>query len=128
MTLPLGPLQLYELKGAEFLLLRYVKSRVLTDTCKCTEQQPSQETVEKLSKMLSLRKLSPIIRDGLICVGDFVLFTDETLARGTWSKGLVQDTVTSEDCHVREMLLRTPEGIIRRDIRCVCLLERVEDT
>ena len=56
-------------------------------------------------------------------VGDYALFTGESLARGTWSKGIVQDTVASEDGHVREVLLRTPKGIVTRNIRRVCLLE-----
>jgi len=60
-------------------------------------------------------------------VGDFVLFTGENLNRGNWRKGVIREVVVANDGHVREVLLRTSNGIVRRDIRRICLLEGAED-
>ena len=59
--------------------------------------------------------------------GDFVLLVGENMARGNWSKAVVVDAIQGTDGHVREVILRTTNGTIRRDVRRICLLEGVED-
>ncbi|KAF4530950.1 hypothetical protein B566_EDAN018985 [Ephemera danica] len=56
-------------------------------------------------------------------VGDLVLVVNEQLSRGNWRKGLVTETMQSQDGHVRKVTVKTQNGIVLRDIRKVCLLE-----
>ena len=55
--------------------------------------------------------------------GDFVLLVDSGVARGCWKRGIVTDVVLSDDDCVREMSVRTAEGVVRRNVRKFCLLE-----
>ena len=52
-----------------------------------------------------------------------MLLVDSNVARGCWKRGVVTDVVLSDDNCVREVSVRTAEGVMRRDVRKVCLLE-----
>lgn len=56
-------------------------------------------------------------------VGELVLLSDANAPRGKWSKAVVIDVVHSSDGLVREAVLKTNKGEIRRDIRSLCRLE-----
>ena len=56
-------------------------------------------------------------------MGDFVLLVDNNVARGCWKRGVVTDVTISDDDCVRQVFVRTAEGVVRRDVRKVFLLE-----
>ena len=56
-------------------------------------------------------------------VGDLVLLFDKGLPRGSWNKALITEVVRGDDNCVREVVVRHAEGILRRDVRKICLLE-----
>jgi hypothetical protein len=56
-------------------------------------------------------------------VGDLVLLIGGSRSVGTWPKGVVSEVVEGSDKHVRDVYVRTSTGIIKRDIRSLCLLE-----
>ena len=55
--------------------------------------------------------------------GDLLLIQDENIPRGRWPKGVVEEVVEGTDGRVRQVLLRTANGMVRRDIRQLCRLE-----
>ncbi|CAL8088177.1 unnamed protein product [Calicophoron daubneyi] len=55
--------------------------------------------------------------------GDLVLVLDEKCPRGKWPKGLVVEIYPDDQGYVRQVDIRTTGGVIRRDIRNLCLLE-----
>ena len=72
----------------------------------------------------SLHELQKWYRKGRnFRVGDFVLLVDNNVARGCWKRGIVTDVVLSDDNCVRQVFVRTAEGVVRRDVRKVCLME-----
>ena len=56
-------------------------------------------------------------------VGDLVIMKDGHIPRGQWPKALVEETLPDSDGVVRQVLVRSTNGIFRRDIRKPCLLE-----
>lgn len=60
-------------------------------------------------------------------IGDLVLVSDVRTSRGLWPKGVVERTVAGKDGLIREVFVRTNAGILRRDIRQLCLLEATLD-
>ena len=54
--------------------------------------------------------------------GDVVMVANE-LSRRRWPLGVVEDLEASGDGLVRTVIIRTKDGLIRRDIRKICLLE-----
>ncbi|XP_013384334.1 uncharacterized protein LOC106154518 [Lingula anatina] len=56
-------------------------------------------------------------------VGDLVLIIDENAPRGCWPKALVQQVFPDRFGHVRQVMLKTSKGQLRRDVRKLCLLE-----
>ena len=58
-----------------------------------------------------------------IKIGDLVLVVDESTHRSQWPLGLVQDVHSGSDGIVREVMVHTTHGSLRRDIRKICLLE-----
>lgn len=60
-------------------------------------------------------------------VGDLVLIIDRRVARGKWPKGVVSGITEGNDMRVREALIRTSNGVVRRDVRKLCLLEGVSE-
>ncbi len=59
--------------------------------------------------------------------GDLVLITKTDSPRGHWPKGVVIETFPGPDGLVRQVSIKTANGIIRRDVRSLCLLEGAED-
>lgn len=55
--------------------------------------------------------------------GDLVLVSDERVVRGQWPLGIVEDTYQDQDGLVRRVLVRTANGLFKRDVRKLCLLE-----
>ena len=55
--------------------------------------------------------------------GDVVLIVSEALSRDSWPLGIVDRCIPGSDGLVRTVDIRTSTGVIRRDIRKVCLLE-----
>lgn len=56
-------------------------------------------------------------------VGDLVLLADKNLSRGQWPKGSVEQTYPDSEGMVRQVVVRTADGVYRRDVRKLCLLE-----
>ena len=56
-------------------------------------------------------------------VGDLVIMKDTNIPRGQWPKALVQETLPDSDGVVRQVLVRSETGVLRRDVRKLCLLE-----
>ena len=52
-----------------------------------------------------------------------MLFADKNLPRGQWPKGLVEQTFPDSEGMVRQVVVRTADGVYRRDVRKLCLLE-----
>ena len=87
----------------------------------CAQEFWSRWKREYVSLLQELQKLHRTARN--FCVSDFVLLVDSNVARGCWKRGVVTDIVLSDvDC-VREVSVRTAEGVVRRDVRKMCLLE-----
>ncbi|CAH8656984.1 unnamed protein product [Dicrocoelium dendriticum] len=59
--------------------------------------------------------------------GDLVLIADVRTPRGLWPKGIIEEAKAGRDGLVREVLIRTNKGTLRRDVRQVCLLEETLD-
>jgi len=57
-------------------------------------------------------------------IGDLVLLFDKGVPRGSWKKGFVTEIVRGDDGYVREVVVRHAEGLLRRDVRKICLLEQ----
>ena len=57
--------------------------------------------------------------------GDVVILVKDNRLKNEWPLGLVVETKLSEDGHVREVEVKTSKGVVRRDIRGICLLEGV---
>lgn len=57
-------------------------------------------------------------------VGDLVLLADQGVSRGHWKKGVIDEVVKGSDQCVRNVLVRCADGMFRRDIRKLCLLEQ----
>jgi hypothetical protein len=60
-------------------------------------------------------------------LGDLVLILGENQPRGCWPKGIIVETAEGSDGHIRDVAVRTATGIVRRDIRKICLLEGIEE-
>ncbi|XP_070566968.1 uncharacterized protein [Ptychodera flava] len=60
-----------------------------------------------------------------LTVGDLVIIVDDNIPRGRWPKGLVEQTFPDRYGNVRQVLLKTATGRLRRDVRKLCLLEAV---
>jgi hypothetical protein len=56
-------------------------------------------------------------------VGDLVMLIGGRRSVGTWSNGVVSEVIRGSDNHVRDVYVRTSTGLIKRDIRSLCLLE-----
>ncbi|CAL8101468.1 unnamed protein product [Calicophoron daubneyi] len=75
---------------------------------------------EYLPSLQACHKWSQNRRD--LKVGDLVLLIGGQRPVGSWPKGVVSGVVKGVDQHVREVYVRTNSGILRRDIRSLCLL------
>ncbi len=60
-------------------------------------------------------------------VGDVVLISKVDTPRGKWPLGLVTETYPGPDGPVRQVSIKTCDGLLRRDVRSLCLLEGGED-
>ncbi|VDQ15223.1 unnamed protein product [Trichobilharzia regenti] len=60
-------------------------------------------------------------------VGDLVLVTAEPSPRNLWLMGIITGVTASCDGYIRKMDIKTPRGIVNRDVRKVCLLEGIEE-
>jgi hypothetical protein len=58
-------------------------------------------------------------------IGDLVNLVTDQAPKGTWPLGLVQSVHEDGDGMIRTVDVKTKDGIVRRDIRKVCLLEGV---
>ena len=56
-------------------------------------------------------------------VGDLVLMADRKTPRGYWPKALAKQTFPDSEGLVRQVVIRTADGVYRRDVRKLCLLE-----
>ena len=56
-------------------------------------------------------------------VGDLVLMADKNTPRGRWPKALVEQTFPDSEGIVRQVVVRTADGVYRRDVRKLCMLE-----
>ena len=55
-------------------------------------------------------------------VRDLVLMADRNTPRGQWPKALVEQTLPHSEGLVRQVVIRTADGVYRRDVRKLCLL------
>ncbi|KAH9593640.1 hypothetical protein MS3_00000508 [Schistosoma haematobium] len=55
--------------------------------------------------------------------GDVVIVASDISTRGKWPIGVVEDCEIDDDGRVRTVVVRTNGGLVRRDIRRLCLLE-----
>ncbi|CAH8818888.1 unnamed protein product [Schistosoma curassoni] len=55
--------------------------------------------------------------------GDVVIVASDISTRGKWPSGVVEDCEIDDDGRVRTVVVRTNGGLVRRDIRRLCLLE-----
>ncbi|OON18516.1 hypothetical protein X801_05630 [Opisthorchis viverrini] len=62
-------------------------------------------------------------RDRNLREGDVVIVLSEHLSRGRWMLGIVTECQTDADGLVRTASLRTSSGVIKCDVRSLCLLE-----
>ena len=60
-------------------------------------------------------------------IGDIVLIADPNLARGKWHTGTVCEVHPSKDKMVRQVQVKTEDGVYKRPIHRLCLLETIED-
>ncbi|XP_078495539.1 uncharacterized protein LOC144751035 [Ciona intestinalis] len=58
-----------------------------------------------------------------ITKGDLVLIVNEYTRRGSWPKGLIEQTFPDADGLVRRVTVRTATNTLDRDVRKICLLE-----
>ena len=58
---------------------------------------------------------------------DLVLVANENTPRGRWPMGLIEECQVDSDELVRTVIVRTINGIFKRDVRKICLLEGVDD-
>ena len=63
-----------------------------------------------------------------LAVGDLVLVVDETFQCGRWPKGIVQEVFPDRYGTVRQVVVRTANSCLRRDVRKPCLLEGALDS
>ena len=70
-------------------------------------------------------KWTKVKRD--ITKGDVVILSDWSAARGTWPRGVVEEVVLGSDRHVRQAIVRTSSGCVKRDVRSLSLLEASVD-
>ena len=56
-------------------------------------------------------------------VGDLVIMKGANRPRGQWPKAFVQETFWDSNSVVRQVLVKGADGVFRRDIRKLCLLE-----
>ena len=56
-------------------------------------------------------------------VGDLVITLTESVPKRFWPMGIVVETKRGPDGFVWTLSIRTSKGVIRRDVRKVCLLE-----
>jgi hypothetical protein len=48
---------------------------------------------------------------------------DKNVPRGQWPKAIVEETFPDSDDVVRRVTVRTTDGVYRRDVRKLCMLE-----
>ena len=77
----------------------------------------SREYLTELQRRTKWRQSQQDLKEG-----DLVLLVDSN-HRGMWSKGVVHTTRQSRDGAVREVVVKTKNGYVRRDVRQLCLLE-----
>ncbi|CAH8446602.1 unnamed protein product [Schistosoma mattheei] len=58
--------------------------------------------------------------------GDVVLVANDATTRGSWPMGRVDKCETDRDGLVRTVMVRMRKGVVRRDVRKLCLLEGAE--
>ena len=56
-------------------------------------------------------------------VGDLVLMADRNTSRGKCPKALVEQTFPDSEGLVHQVVIRTADGVYRRDVRNLCLLQ-----
>ena len=56
-------------------------------------------------------------------MGDPVQFVEKDTPSCKWSKGLIEEVIPGKDRIVREVNVRTANGVFRRHVRQLCLLE-----
>nr|AAW27012.1 SJCHGC03504 protein [Schistosoma japonicum] len=81
----------------------------------------SREYVSLLQQRHKWTKLERNLREG-----DLVVICSDFREKDKWPLGLVQRAILGKDGQVRQVELRTGNGIFVRDIRKVCLLEAVD--
>ncbi|MBM6549463.1 hypothetical protein H7673_11555 [Streptococcus dysgalactiae subsp. equisimilis] len=57
--------------------------------------------------------------------GDLVLITMDKVHRNQWPLAIVEQVCPGADGLVREVIVRTSRGTIKRDVRSLCLLEGI---
>ena len=77
---------------------------------------------EYLPTLQRRSKWTTVCRD--VKIGDLVPVLGEKMSRGKWPMGVVCKIHADTDNHVRKAEVRTANGVILRDIRKLCLLER----
>ena len=60
--------------------------------------------------------------------GELVIVTDKNLARNKWKLGRVINTTKSDDGIVRQVKVKTAEGILNRPVTKLCRLEMPNPT
>ena len=61
-----------------------------------------------------------------IQVGDLVLMSDEKTHRNFWPLARVQEVFVGRDNNVRSCMIKTAQGVYKRPVNKLCLLEGVE--
>ena len=58
--------------------------------------------------------------------GDLVLMVDEKIPRGQWPLAVVQEIYPDSRGIVRHVMVRKADGLLKRDVRKLCLWEAAE--
>ena len=60
-------------------------------------------------------------------VGDLVMVMSENIGSVNWPMAIVTEVFTQDDGLVRDVTVKTSKGLLRRDVRKLCLLEGADD-
>ena len=76
---------------------------------------------EYFSALHNRQKWHKICRN--LKVGDLVMVMSENIGSVSWPMAIVTEVLTQDDSLVRDVTVKTSKGLLRRDVRKVCLLE-----
>ena len=80
---------------------------------------------EHLCALLNQQKWHRICRN--LKVEDLLMAMSEHISSVNWQMEVVTEVVTQDDGLVRDVMVKTSKGLLRRDVRRLCLLEGTDD-